>query len=146
MSGLGRLPKEESFPNPYTGNAMMVVVNQGLKRRALGSPNSAISLADYRRLFGGEPRQLGAIAVMTDTDNTGGEGSRLVWRHRHLQPAILNEIKVLPAIRRAAIPHHDVTGGTKPPSKSASQKSRRPRHEGHSQTLTRRKNRRGDCA
>ena len=32
-------------------------------------------LADYRRLFGEDPRAIGAIAIMTDTDNTGGEAT-----------------------------------------------------------------------
>jgi len=32
-------------------------------------------LEDYRRLFGEEPGQLGAVAIMTDTDNTGGQAS-----------------------------------------------------------------------
>jgi hypothetical protein len=28
---------------------------------------------DYRLLFGEEPSALGAVAIMTDTDNTGGQ-------------------------------------------------------------------------
>jgi len=68
-----RLPKEESFPNPYTRNAMMVVVESGPEKAGTWVSEQRDILADYRRLFGGEPRQLGAIAVMTDTDNTGGE-------------------------------------------------------------------------
>jgi hypothetical protein len=28
-------------------------------------------LADYRRLFGEEPGEIAAVALMTDTDNTG---------------------------------------------------------------------------
>ena len=70
-----RLPKEESFPNPYTGNAMMVVVESGPEKAGTWITEQRDILADYRRLFGGEPRQLGAIAVMTDTDNSGGEAT-----------------------------------------------------------------------
>lgn len=70
-----RLPKEESFPNPYTGNAMMVVVESGTEKAGTWVSEQRDILADYRRLFGGDPRQLGAIAVMTDTDNTGGEAT-----------------------------------------------------------------------
>jgi hypothetical protein len=73
----GRLPKEESFPNPFTGNAMMVVVESGTEKAGTWVTEQRDILADYRRLFGGEPSQLGAIAVMTDTDNTGGEA--LAW-------------------------------------------------------------------
>lgn len=72
-----RLPKEESFPNPYTRNAMMVIVESGPEKAGAWVTEQRDILADYRRLFGGEPRQLGAIAVMTDTDNTGGEA--LAW-------------------------------------------------------------------
>jgi hypothetical protein len=68
-----RLPKEESFPNPYTGNAMMVVVESGTEKAGTWISEQRDVLADYRRLFGGEPRKLGAIAIMTDTDNTGAE-------------------------------------------------------------------------
>ena len=67
----GRLPKEESFPNPYTGNAMTVVVESGAEKAGTWISEQRDILADYRRLFGGEPRKLGAIAIMTDTDNTG---------------------------------------------------------------------------
>ena len=73
----GRLPKEESFPNPYTGNAMMVVVESGTEKAGTWVTEQRDVLNDYRRLFAGEPRQIGAIAVMTDTDNTGGEA--LAW-------------------------------------------------------------------
>jgi hypothetical protein len=32
-------------------------------------------VADFRRLFGEDPPQAGAIAIMTDTDNTGAEAT-----------------------------------------------------------------------
>lgn len=68
-----RLPVEEAFPNPYTRNAMMVVVESGPIKAGTWQTGQRDILADYRRLFGGEPRKVGAIAVMTDTDNAGGE-------------------------------------------------------------------------
>jgi Protein of unknown function (DUF3047) len=71
----GRLPKEQSFPNPFTRNAMMVVVETGAEKAATWVTEQRDILADYRRLFGSEPRQLGAIAIMTDTDNSGGEAT-----------------------------------------------------------------------
>lgn len=70
-----RLPKDESFPNPYTRNAMMVVMESGTEKAGRWVSEQRDILADYRRLFGGEPRRVGAIAVMTDTDNTGGEAT-----------------------------------------------------------------------
>jgi hypothetical protein len=71
----GRLPREESFPNPYTRNAMMVVVESGADKAGTWVTEQRDILADYRRLFGGEPRKLGAIAIMTDSDNTGGSAT-----------------------------------------------------------------------
>ena len=71
----GRLPKGESFTNPYTGNAMMVVVESGSEKMGAWVAEERDILADYRRLFGSEPRRIGAVAVMTDTDNTGGEAT-----------------------------------------------------------------------
>ncbi|MBL0226710.1 MAG: DUF3047 domain-containing protein [Geobacteraceae bacterium] len=71
----GRLPREESFPNPYTRNAMMVVVESGAEKAGTWVTEQRDILADYRRLFGSEPRRLGAIAIMTDTDNTGSEAT-----------------------------------------------------------------------
>jgi hypothetical protein len=71
----GRLPREESFPNPYTRNAMMVVVESGADKAGTWVTEQRDILSDYRRLFGGEPRKLGAIAIMTDSDNTGGSAT-----------------------------------------------------------------------
>jgi len=71
----GRLPKEQSFPNPFTRNAMMVVVESGSGQTGTWITEQRDILADYRRLFGGEPRQVGAVAIMTDTDNSGGEAT-----------------------------------------------------------------------
>jgi len=69
----GHLAKEESFPNPFTRNAMMVVVESGAEKNNTWVTEQRDILADYRRLFGEEPRQIGAVAFMTDTDNSGGE-------------------------------------------------------------------------
>jgi len=70
-----RLPQGETFPNPYTANVKMVVIESGPEKSGNWVSEQRDILADYRRLFGGEPRKLGAIAIMTDTDNTGGEAT-----------------------------------------------------------------------
>lgn len=69
------LPKGASLPNAYSGNAMMVAVESGpaLAGRWLAAERDL--LADYRRLFGAEPGEAGAIAIMTDTDNTGASAT-----------------------------------------------------------------------
>jgi len=70
-----RLAKGASLPNAYTGNARMVAVESGPDRVGQWISEERDILADYRRLFGEEPRQIGAIAIMTDTDNTGAEAT-----------------------------------------------------------------------
>ena len=67
------LDKGASLPNAYTANAQMVAVESGNARAGQWISEERDILADYRRLFGEEPRRIGAIAIMTDTDNTGAE-------------------------------------------------------------------------
>jgi hypothetical protein len=66
------LVKEEAFPSPFTNNIVIVAVETGAEKAGSWVTEQRDILADYRRFFGGEPRKIGAIAIMTDTDNTGG--------------------------------------------------------------------------
>ena len=66
-----RLVKGEVFPSPYTGNVAVIAVETGSELAGKWVPEQRDILADYRRAFGSEPRKIGAIAIMTDTDNTG---------------------------------------------------------------------------
>lgn len=70
-----RLKKGEAIPNAFTSHAMMLAVESGPERSGQWLTEGRDILADYRRLFGEEPREIGAIAIMTDTDNTGGEAT-----------------------------------------------------------------------
>lgn len=72
-----RLPRGATIPNAYTSHTMMVAVESGPDRVGRWVSEERDILADYRRLFGEEPRDIGAIAIMTDTDNTGGEA--IAW-------------------------------------------------------------------
>jgi hypothetical protein len=65
------LPKGEFLPNAFTGNAMMVAVESGSEKAGQWLTERRNLVEDYRRAFGEEPPRIGAIAVMTDTDNTG---------------------------------------------------------------------------
>ena len=66
-----RLPKGESIPNAFASGAMMVAVESGPSQAGQWLTEERDILADYRRLFGEEPGEAEAIAIMTDTDNTG---------------------------------------------------------------------------
>ncbi|MEJ2470929.1 MAG: DUF3047 domain-containing protein [Desulfuromonadales bacterium] len=69
------LPQGTVQPNAYTGNAMMIAVNSGAEKAGQWVSVERNIVEDYRRAFGEDPPQVGAIAVMTDTDNTGQEAT-----------------------------------------------------------------------
>lgn len=66
-----RLAKGKSLPNAFTANAQMLAVESGNGKAGQWQSEQRDLLADYRALFGEEPQQATAIAIMTDTDNTG---------------------------------------------------------------------------
>ncbi len=66
-----KLPQGEVIPNPFIGNARMVAVESGPARAGEWVEERRNVLDDYRKIFGEEPPAVGAIAIMTDTDNTG---------------------------------------------------------------------------
>jgi hypothetical protein len=70
-----RLSREAYVPNAFTANAMMLAVESGSDRAGQWIMEERDILADYRKLFGEEPQEVGAIAIMTDTDNTGAEAT-----------------------------------------------------------------------
>ncbi len=65
-----RLPRERFLPNPYFGNAVMLAVQSGGEGVGSWRQERRNVLEDYRAIFGEEPPKVGAIAIMTDTDNT----------------------------------------------------------------------------
>jgi hypothetical protein len=72
-----KLPQGEIVPNPFTSNAMMVAVESGEEKVGEWVAESRNVHADYRAIFGEDPPEAGAVAIMTDTDNTGG--SAVAW-------------------------------------------------------------------
>jgi len=68
-----KLPKGESLPNAFTSNSVMVAVETGDGKAGTWVTEERNVYEDYRSLFGENPPAIGAVALMTDTDNTGGE-------------------------------------------------------------------------
>jgi hypothetical protein len=59
------------WPNAFTGNAKMVAVESGPEKLGQWIGEKRNVAEDYRRLFGSEPGTADAVAIMTDTDNSG---------------------------------------------------------------------------
>jgi hypothetical protein len=70
-----RLPEGQAIPNSFTANAMMVAVESGPAHLGQWRTYRRNIREDFRRYFGYEPPRVGAIAIMTDTDNTGEKAS-----------------------------------------------------------------------
>lgn len=66
-----KLPKGEFTPNAFTANAMMIAVESGPSASGQWRYEVRDILSDYRRAFGENPPEAGAVAIMTDSDNTG---------------------------------------------------------------------------
>ncbi|GGY62013.1 DUF3047 domain-containing protein [Marinobacter zhanjiangensis] len=67
-----RLPQGDMIANPFTGDTMMIAVNSGQDQLGQWVTVERDIVADYRRAFGDDPPELTGVAIMTDTDNTGG--------------------------------------------------------------------------
>jgi hypothetical protein len=69
-----KLPVDSFWPNAFAGNnVMMLAVNSGDGQAGQWVSHRRDLAADFRRCFGEEPPAIGAIAVMTDSDNTSGK-------------------------------------------------------------------------
>ena len=62
----------ETWPNAYTGNARHIAVKSGDERAGEWVTERRNVTADFRALFGKEVRHVDALAIMSDTDNSGG--------------------------------------------------------------------------
>lgn len=75
-----RLPKDAIQANAYTSNAQMIAVESGVEKVGTWVAVRRNIIDDYRRAFGEDPPHKGAIAIMTDTDNTGE--TAIAWYSR----------------------------------------------------------------
>jgi len=67
-----KLSTGTSWDNPYTDKAKMIVVESGIQEVGQWVSEERDILKDYRDLFHADPPKVSFIAIMTDTDNTGG--------------------------------------------------------------------------
>jgi hypothetical protein len=67
-----KLAKGSSIPSAYASESRMVAVESGNGKAGQWISEERDVLADYRALFGTDPPEAEAIAIMTDTDDTGG--------------------------------------------------------------------------
>jgi hypothetical protein len=67
-----KLTKGGALPNAFSSNARMIAVESGNDKAGQWLTEERDLFADYRSQFGTDPPEAEAIAIMTDTDNTGG--------------------------------------------------------------------------
>lgn len=65
-------PPGDTWPNAYTDASRHVAVRSGDEHAGQWVSERRDVRADFRALFGKSVRHVDAIAIMTDTDNTGG--------------------------------------------------------------------------
>ncbi len=66
-----RLPPGTFLANAFVGNAVMLAAESGDQKAGQWLEEARNVRDDFRRIFGEDPPRVGAIAIMTDTDNTG---------------------------------------------------------------------------
>lgn len=65
-----KLPQGTELPNSYTANSILIATQSGRARAGQWVSERHNVAEDYRRIFGEEPPTVGAIAIMTDSDDT----------------------------------------------------------------------------
>ncbi|MDZ7682540.1 MAG: DUF3047 domain-containing protein [Fodinibius sp.] len=62
-------------PNPFTDWVYMIAVQSGRSKSGRWIVESRNIMEDYRQAFGESPPDITGVAIMTDTDNTGGSAT-----------------------------------------------------------------------
>ena len=68
-------PKGTVIPNRHTSRIQMVVAESGPDKVGAWQEQLHNVYEDYKRAFGEEPPRIKAVAIMTDTDNTGEQAN-----------------------------------------------------------------------
>ncbi|NKB89458.1 MAG: DUF3047 domain-containing protein [Acidobacteria bacterium] len=71
------LPIGTTFPSPVADRIQMLVVRSGTEELGAWQTESVDPVADYRRVFGNTAPAIGAIGVMSDTDDTSSQSAML---------------------------------------------------------------------
>jgi hypothetical protein len=66
-----KLALGQAVPNSFTSNACMIAVQSGQTHVGQWLEEKRNLVEDYRKCFGEDTPKAGAVAIMTDTDNTG---------------------------------------------------------------------------
>ena len=61
-----------SWPNAYSSNAVMIAVQSGVEKVGKWVKQKRNIREDFRRYFGRDVKEVHAVAIMTDTDDTNG--------------------------------------------------------------------------
>jgi len=72
-----KLPLGAQVPSLYTANSVMIAAQSGAEHAGRWESERHNVLDDYRQVFGEEPPAVGAIVIMSDSDDTGD--SSLGW-------------------------------------------------------------------
>lgn len=70
-----KMAKGSFAPSPYTAHAAIVAVESGDEKAGQWITEERNIYEEYRRIYGEEPPMAGAIAIMTDTDDTQDEAT-----------------------------------------------------------------------
>lgn len=88
------------IPNPHTTRIQMVVAESGAALTGTWKLELQNVYEDYKRAFGTEPGRIKAIAIMTDTDNTGTSVEAYYGDIRFMTAAEYDRVTTVPARRR----------------------------------------------
>lgn len=72
-----KLPRGKAVTSPFTKNSIMIAVESGESKTGRWIEERRNVFEDFRMHFGQDPPRVGAISIMTDTENTGEEA--IAW-------------------------------------------------------------------
>ncbi len=107
--------REEFLPSPYSKNAVMIAVDAGDELAGKWTFHKRNFAEDYRNAFGEEAPKVGAIAIMTDSDNTHESAT-----------AYYGDIAILPAVKEEE-PKPKEAKQREPVAKEQNQKESKPK-------------------